>query len=374
MMRFLAGILAITAAAGQPLPNLGWGSLNAGYAWYGPKNLYPGFTQYFTFPYFRWRVPVTCSATGNTCDTAGSGYTPTGSETGVQVTADVLPAGMDSQTISGAVTGLVYAQYAICNVVGTTFRLGQGSTCSTIEPFTSTGTNVSILLTNATVGATTTWCLLCNSASATGFPTGTTIKWGYFSDTVWLQDTTITANGNIQNGSHANQLIAKVTIPTSATPGDYPITFVNCTADSAGGVCGGRSDRLTFTVTVAPLTVLSDAAGPTSFPAITGMSTWVTYMTDNANGGGKWCNPATGELKNPANIGGLPTQVIMSPFTTVASTSTESEHISITVFLFAPLTFSSKPRLVTRTRAILESSSRISEHSRATTSFPRAFR
>jgi hypothetical protein len=51
------------------------------------------------------------------------------------------------------------------------------------------------------------------------------------------------------------------------------------------------------------LTFLSDAAGPTTFPAISGLSTWTTYLTQATNGGGKWCNKTTGAL-NPVSIGG----------------------------------------------------------------------
>src|SRR6185295_18644591 len=96
MGRFLSGLLFIISVSSQPLPNLSSGSINAGYAWFGPKTVYPGFTYYYGFPFPRWRVPVTCSASGNTCNTSGSGYTPTGNETDVWVTAATPPTGLDT--------------------------------------------------------------------------------------------------------------------------------------------------------------------------------------------------------------------------------------------------------------------------------------
>jgi hypothetical protein len=294
MGRLLVGILAIIVASGQPLPNLGFGSANAGPGYYGPKNVYPGYSQYFAFSSIYWRVPVTCSATGNTCDAAGSGWTPLGTETGVQVTAITPPAGLETQKAA------YVANYKICNVAGTVFQLGQGTSCATIETFTSTGTGVSILLTNAAAGISSHTYITSN----TGWPSGTTLKWGISAFTIgWISDAIVTANGNAEDVVHSQYLTLRATIPTNATPGDYPVSIVMCTADTAAGACAGTSDTLNFTITVVALTFLSDAAGPTSFPPISSLSTWVSYMTDATKGGGKWCNKATGAT-NPTNVGG----------------------------------------------------------------------
>jgi hypothetical protein len=292
MVRFLGGILAITVAVGQPLPNLGYGSAASGFNWAGPKNLYPGYAHHFSFPGIYWRVPVTCSATGNTCDTAGSGYTPTGTEIGVFVTATTPPTGMETM-IAG-----VSANYKICNVSGTQFQLGRSNACTTIEAFSSTGTNVSIVLTNAAIGNGAHTFITSN----TGWPSGTTLQWGYSTfGRGWNIDAVNSPNHNPEDLQHNSAMVLRATIPTGATPGNYSVSIVMCTTDTTGGGCAGLSDTLSFTVTVAPLTYLSDANEPTSFPAITGLSTWVSFMTNGTNGGGKWCTKSTG-VTNPANL------------------------------------------------------------------------
>jgi hypothetical protein len=293
MGRLLGGIVAITVAVGQPLPNLGFGSANAGPGWYGPKNLYPGYSQYFSFPSVYWRVPVTCSATGNTCDAAGSGWTPLGTETGVRVTAATPPTGLETQKAS------YVASYKLCNVSGTTFQLGRGLSCTTIETFTSTGTSVSILLSNSAAGISSHTYITSNS----GWPSGTTLTWGVSSFTIgWLSNAPTPAPSLAQDSTHSSYLTLRATIPSNATPGDYPISIEMCTTNTVP--CTGRSDTLNFTVTVVSLTFLSDAAEPTFFPAIPSLSTWVSYMTDATKGGGKWCNKTTGAT-NPINVGGI---------------------------------------------------------------------
>ncbi len=299
-MRWLMGLLVACCLGAQPLPNLGFGSVNAGMAWFGPKTLYPGYAHYFLFPVAKWRVPVTCAASGNTCDTAGSGYTPTGSETNVLVTADTLPTGMDFTE-----TQYRFANYKICNVSGTTFQLGQANACTTLESFSSTGTNVSILINQSAHTYIT---------SNTGWPAGTTLTWSYpaSAGVGWGQNAYTSPNGNPYNYLHGQLMMLKAVIPANAAPGDYPISIVSCTTDTTGGTCAGLSDTLAFTESVTALTYLSDANEVTSFPAITGLSTWVSYMTDATNGGGKWCDKTTGAT-NPTNlVGGAGTDANVS--------------------------------------------------------------
>src|SRR5579883_2452085 len=120
MVRFWIGLLITAATAtAQPTPSIASGNSTTGWYWFGPKTVFPGFNAWFYFPTPRWKVPVTCSATGNRCDTSGSGYTPTGTETYVFLTATTAPTGMD------IVGEGAPAAYNICNVSGTTFQLCQ---------------------------------------------------------------------------------------------------------------------------------------------------------------------------------------------------------------------------------------------------------
>jgi len=284
MGRFLGGILAISIASAQPVPVLGLGSDNSGYTWFGPKTVYPGFSHYYTFPRTSWMVPVACAASGNTCDTAGSGYTPTGNEVGVIVTAATVPTGMDTYGES------IPATYKICNVSGTRFQLGRGSSCGVIETFSSTGSGVKIQFTPASG--------LSNSfvTSNTGWPSGTVLKWGFPNSggAGWAFDSPISDNGNpTMLDGNLDGGVLRADIPTAATPGNYTINIVECNSDDIG-TCTHLSSTLTFTATVTALTYLSDANEPTAFPAIPGLSTWVSFMTDATNGGGKWCNKTTG--------------------------------------------------------------------------------
>jgi hypothetical protein len=201
------------------------------------------------------------------------------------------------------------APYKICNVSGTQFQLGRSGACTTIETFSSTGTAVSILFMPAS-GLTNGFIV-----SNTGWPSGTVLTWGNTNGgTGWLGNAAISGNGNpINTFNNQNSMILKVDIPTSAAPGDYTINIVDCTTDSTGGTCGGLSDTLTFTITVTALVRPSDANEATSFPAISSLSTWVSYMTNSTGigGGGDWCNGTTGVTKptNQLSSIGLDTDV-----------------------------------------------------------------
>src|ERR1700733_4295220 len=137
MGRFLYGILAITIASAQPVPILGLGSDNAGYLYFGPKTVYPGFSHYYTFPRTGWAIPVTCAATGNTCNASGSGYPPTGNEMFAIVIGTTMPVGLISMSADGQEGDPVF--YKFCNVSGTQFQLGTNNNCGTIATFSSAG-------------------------------------------------------------------------------------------------------------------------------------------------------------------------------------------------------------------------------------------
>lgn len=290
-MRALLFVSASVLGVAQPFPNLGAGNSTSGYTWFGPKTVFPGFTSWYYFSFPNWRVPVTCSATGNTCDTAGSGYTPLGTETNVRVIATTVPSGMDT-SLEGT-----WAQYKICNVNGTQFQLCQGAT-TTVETFSSTGSGVNLLIQRNDLGIT-------YVVSTTGFPSGTTLKWweAFSGGNGIDQAIQITANGNAKNSLNVVPLTLEADIPKNAPPGDYTVTLTTCTVDSAGGTCtGGVSDTLSWTVTVTNPNPPADSAGPTSFPAIPGLSTWEAYQTSAGTGGGSdWCNKTTG-VTNPANL------------------------------------------------------------------------
>jgi len=147
----------------------------------------------------------------------------------------------------------------------------------------------------------------------TGWPSATTLKWGYSEfGNGWNQDAFISDNGNVYNYTQSQRMVLRADIPSGATPGDYTITIATCTVDSTGGVCtGGDGDTLSFTITVTALTYLSDANEGTSFTAIPGLSTWVSYMTSGTfttggamggdGGGASWCNSSTGAT-NPTDV------------------------------------------------------------------------
>jgi hypothetical protein len=94
--------------------------------------------------------------------------------------------------------------------------------------------------------------------------------------------------------SHNWPMLMRVTIPSNATPGNYTVSIISCT--TATNPCTGVSETLSFGVTVNALTFLSDAAGPTSFPAIQGLATWQGQMTNTTNGMGHWCDHTTGAM------------------------------------------------------------------------------
>ncbi len=286
----------------QPKPVLGWGTPAAGWQWWGPKTVYPGHTAYYSFSAPRYRVPVTCSASGNTCDTSGSGYTPLGTQTNVYVTATTVPTGLETMTEG------FYATYDLCNVSGTTFKLCRHGT-STVETFSSTGSGVSILFMPASLANSHSFYVASNTAARMGWPSGTGVTWGVVDgyNGQGFSDGFTSSNGYPYSYQSAYVQALKVDIPTDATPGDYTITITDCDADPVAGACpgGSHSDTLTFTATVTALTYLSDANEPGSFPAITGLSTWVNYMTtgagSNGGDGAHWCNKTTGAT-TPADL------------------------------------------------------------------------
>ncbi len=185
----------------------------------------------------------------------------------------------------------LFATYKLCNVSGTQFQLGRAGSCTVIETFSSAGSGVKIQfipasgLSNAFV------------TSNTGWPSGTVLMWGVpdSGGAGWAFDAFRSGNGNsISLSNNLGGMILRADIPTNAAAGNYIINIVLCNSDDTAGTCTHLSSTQTFTVTVTALTFLSDANEPASFPAIAGLSTWASFMTDATNGGGKWCNKTTG--------------------------------------------------------------------------------
>ena len=297
----------VLCASAQPVPVLGLGwdptvTNGSGYSWSGPKILFPGYHHYYAFSNTEYSIPITCAATGNTCDVAGSGYSLTGNEVNMTIWAPNMPTGL--QTLSEAFT----IEFKACNVSGTTFQPGMNNSCANpavsctingtptmcgLATFTSTGSGVKLKFTPATG--------LVNGyvTSNTGWPSGTVLTYGYPRNCCggWLSDAFTGSHGTPEIiAANLQGLMMDALIPSSATAGDYSITMTLCGSDDPPGMCTHLSSTLTFVVTVRALTFLSDANEPTSFPPIPGLSTWVSMMTDPTNGGGKWCDKTTGQV------------------------------------------------------------------------------
>lgn len=312
-MRRLLGALAITSAAlvsagalcAQPKPVLGFGGNASGWYWWGPKTVYPGFTTYYNFAAPAYRIPVTCSASGNTCNVSGSGYTLTGTETNVVIEATTVPTGLETMLESFP------AIYDLCNEVSTTFQFCHHGT-STVETFSSTGSGVNIVFMPAAKVGQHSFFIASNRASDMGFPTGTTVTWGVVDGSNGQDFSSGFTSNNGYPYSYGSAYVQalKADIPSNASAGDHTITITVCDAEPLAGVhacpAGSNSSTLTFTATVKALTYLSDANESTSFPSIPGLTKWVSYMTvgDGLFAGGwgdQWCNRTTGAL-NPIDI------------------------------------------------------------------------
>ncbi len=308
MRKLLVAFCLIAASlCAQPKPVLGYGSNVFGWHWFGTKTAYPGYSGYIVFSDVNYSVDVTCAASGNTCDFSGSGYTPTGMETGIIVEATTMPTGMSVMREGYPPV------FNACNLSGTTIQLCHAYGSPDVETWSSTGTAVKLHFMPAAKVGQHSFFIASDRASDMGFPSGTTVTWGTTDGGSGPNFTPgfISANGYPYDYGSAYQQALKYDIPSNATPGDSTITITTCDADPTVGAhtCpgGSNSTTLTFTITVTALTYQSDANEAASFPAISGLTRFTQYMTsgDGASAGGwadHWCDRSNGHLLHTVDL------------------------------------------------------------------------
>lgn len=307
-MRLLCVWLISAVSALAQVPTLGWGTSTTGSSWDGPKTVIAGHQSLYAFYNIRWSVTVTCTSATSRCDTAGSGYTPTGTEGTVYFASTATAPGYvvppaTAGTPLGVITmyGNALATYNICNVSGTTFQLGQAG-CTTIRSFADNGTGtLSIMIPRAAHAYITSMATADAGATYTTssgtMPAGTTYKW-YLGDAGGITGAArVSALNHLYSYNSNDQLLLGVNVPSTATPGAYTMTLTVCPNDDGTGSCG----TLSWAITVVAPPSLALNVEPASFPALTGLSAWETQMTSASGGAAQWCTKATG-VTNPSTI------------------------------------------------------------------------
>jgi len=264
-----------------PYPVVAWGSssLTAGYGgFWGPATVFSGYDTYYSLQ-LHYAVDITCDHTTNTCTTGSGGYTPTGTETltlwnvgtlqGVGiVSSGTMPA--STQCASGSSMCSVYgggvAYYHLCNIVGNSFTLAQGSTCAaTQQTFTSNGTGqLSMIMDQPTTAYL---------SSVSGYPAGTAVAyWQALNGGIVGPAATSSGTPFFQ---YANDVIyVQLSVPATAS-GAFTLSFTVSTVRTGGGA----SSTFTFPINVVQISPVATNQDPASYPAIPGLATWRSCMT-----------------------------------------------------------------------------------------------
>jgi hypothetical protein len=241
--------------------------------WFGPRTVIAGYNNwYFLTP--DWQVPVTCDPASSRCDTGD--YAFKGGEGVYLYTTGTAPQGI--WTMYAA----IWAPYAVCDVNGTTFALRRKDCSGPVETFTTRGTGTHYV---SFISPYPSYAKNIYVSSVSGFPPNTQFTWwkytyGCTTTKARLQGTTP------QSLLGADSFCLQVSVPDTATAGDYMVSFTISDA-----VSGGNSTVLQFPITVVHVPPLrTQPIDWTTVPPIPGLARWEQTMTSaNLRGGGMWC-------------------------------------------------------------------------------------
>jgi hypothetical protein len=271
-MKFIytrAMLLVLAAAAtvaAKPMPAVAR-------KWFGPRTVIAGHsTWYFLNP--DWQVPVTCDPAASRCDTGD--YVFKGGERVYFYTTGTAPQGI--WTVYAAAS----AVYSVCEVQGTTFALHRKDCSGAVETFTTRGTGTHYVV---FANAYPAYAKNIYASAVSGFPQNTQFTWwnynyGCTAVKASLEGTTPYSHFGIA------AFCLQVSVPDTATAGDYTVSFTFSDAPS-----GGNSTVLEFPITVVHVPPLrTQQIDWTAVPPIPGLARWEQTMTSaNLRGGAMWC-------------------------------------------------------------------------------------
>jgi hypothetical protein len=281
---WLPALLGAAVLAAQPAPEAPPVPRVYPPTFFGPVTLLAGYRTIFQFkPDYTFNFE--CSPATDRCRTTG--YIPSNGEIGTLSTSNTLPEGLYSLVQNR------FPTYAICAVMGDTFRLFRNDCTGTPEDIQSPGTGThTFFIYN--------WRrqrIFLDSAPA-GFPEGSqfefrTVGAGYACNTPAPQIQSKIyrpAGGDSSEGT----LCMLVTVPATAPSGRSTASLRTC-QDMNSSNCS--LFQFPIDVTSVPETAL---AGPPSFPPIPGLAKWQKVMkaTGSEAGAGTYCR----DRSNPSEV------------------------------------------------------------------------